>query len=186
MKNFKQIDKKTGILAIVVIGCFILCVTCSAGGSIVLVSVDPGFTRSIESFMASVVVDEPEEMVLPHKVVGSDGSLRELWSRSNVFASPDHPSISAAGKVVFVLGNTVHGEPDEIIAIDATDGKQILWRGRKPNDLIISARLHATPSALYVGSGGIAYLVAYDLRTGDELRSKYLGIEHGVVIGLNI
>jgi outer membrane protein assembly factor BamB len=78
--------------------------------------------------------------------------------------------MAAANGVLAYVGRKERSLSQEVLVLDAKDGKTVLWRtdgpGMGPN------KLYATSSALYIGSSGDGKVADYDWQTGEELWSK--------------
>ncbi len=115
--------------------------------------------------------------VINHKVSKSDLSLRELWSKSNVFAGSTSGKLTAAQGLLFINGSLEQTQPDTVLALDGEKGT-LRWKYEDKN---LDAVLSATSSTLYIGFGGTGQLGAYELQTGQPYWVKRLPNSRSVI-----
>jgi outer membrane protein assembly factor BamB len=135
-------------------------------------------------------IDTPEGMkfwpdtLVYHKIVQGDKALKNIWTRSAVFArNSSRPLMTADQNTVFITGSCTQTKPSAIIAFDGTTGN-LRWE----NEPILATSLDASSSVVYVGVGNET--IAYEAQTGEILWRKRLSgvrnVSHLYVIGNTI
>ena len=159
MTQVQRINIKKLFVISVIVGVF-LCSMAYLVGNLLLMS----YLRLRQASREPVV----------HKVLQSDAVFEELWVQSNLIERWHFFDMAAAQETIFLLGkSSTFREVGTVFAIDASDGKTVLWQDNGPS-YNGQRRMYATSEALYVGTLGTPYITAYDLRTGEMLWSQRL------------